>query len=134
MSTNLIIDKGARQALENLARFANDPAALYDPYVSRFSPDECEEYALHINGYRVSYYIKKGYPGELFRCITVRTPVPGKVPNPTIVFTLASLLGFEGGVECDNLTYYPGRSWRYEADPEESVAWVVQLLGSEHDV
>lgn len=122
----LIIDDELRATCRRLRECAEDPARRYRPGQGRLPGTMTEHCAVLFGGWKVFFTITEAPGHPPFRHLTVS--VPGtNLPNPMMVWTLATLLGFTGAQLNDGWVVGPG-PWAMGVDEAERCLIVQQPL------
>ena len=65
---------------------------------------------------------------DVRRHLSVSVPGKGKLPLPSLIWTLAHLFGFTGAKVEHQLVNFPARSWKFQADDDEGCVVVQEIV------
>ena len=122
----LVLSEPNKEALHSLVAFASRPEN-YFMIGADWVPGDRPDYVRIVDSYRVVFTVSVGLEGNLFRHMTLSARM-GKLPNPTVVFTLATWCGFEGGIEENGVTVKPGADWLMGVHEKELCVVIAQPI------
>lgn len=97
MAAVFILGKKTRRQLSELAARAAVPANWYRPGPGAAVPGDLAKYTEYIGTCRIAFSWTVDRTGKPWRHLSISTYLGG-LPDPTIVFTVAEMLGFTGAV------------------------------------
>ncbi len=121
MKRPFFVTPDTRRALTELAAFAEQEANWYRVGRDAWVPGDRPEYVRHLDTYRIVFTITVMPDGMRFRHLSMSVvgAPPGKYPHQIVVFTVATMLGFEGGKSGRDITIAPGPDWQFDASAVE---------------
>jgi hypothetical protein len=91
----LVIDDEAKQKVQRVRNWAEQPAHYYRPRKDARVPGDDYRFVVHLNSYRCVFTISEDGEGKLWRHLSMSVP-SSDYPNPFAVYSVAELFGFTG--------------------------------------
>lgn len=124
---SLLLGADQRQQIQNLCRFAADPAHWFTQarIAECFVPGDVPEYVLTLQTFRCVFTWTESSTGRMFRQLSVSIPDPMKLPGRVAVFALADAFGLTGW-DLERNQGRPPQDWIVEAGRRSVI--VAQLI------